>query len=161
MKIKIPVYIIACGAQTDSYDHLDDLILKIGSEASRFIDAIYHTGGEFALRGHFTQEFFKRLGYTQAVVTGCPSMFQVGPELKIVKNSQINRLLINGKIKSFEGIMRSFPESIYMDQDSFLDCLYNPDYFAASSLKKDYQFYSQHSIFQAELLGAGIYGQSH
>ena len=155
MQIKIPVYIIACGAQADSYDYLDDLITRIGSDAKRFIDAIYHTGGEFALRGFFTQEFFKRLGYSHAVVTGCPSMFQLGPDLKIEKHPQVDRLLINGKIKSFEGIMRSMPESIFVDQDSFLDCLYNPDFFTASSLKRDYSFFLFHSIFQAELLGAG------
>ncbi|MGN1051318.1 MAG: hypothetical protein ACI4QE_03350, partial [Acutalibacteraceae bacterium] len=52
---KIPVYIIACGVQADSYDHIDELIRSIGEESKDFISAVYNTGGEFALRGDFTK----------------------------------------------------------------------------------------------------------
>ncbi len=155
-KIKIPVFIIACGVQAESYDHLDELISRIGDEAKRFIDAIYHTGGEFALRGNFTKEFFDLLGYHSAVVTGCPSLYQMGPDIKILKSTETEiRPLINGRIQNFEEILKEIPGSIFMAQDSFLDCLYDPDYFSSSSLKKDIAFSYYHSVFQADLLGQG------
>lgn len=83
-KINIPVYVIACGAQADSYDDIDALVDDIGNLSKSFISAIYNTGGEFALRGNFTKEFFERLGFHSAVVTGCPSMYQNGRDFVAV-----------------------------------------------------------------------------
>ncbi len=155
--IRIPVYIIACGAQAKDYDSLDELIRKIGDPAKKFIDAIYATGGEFALRGSFTKEFFALLGYPSAVVTGCPSLFQLGPDLHVEKcnSSSVPKTVLNGKIKSFEGLMRELPESQFLAQDEFLDCLYDPSFFSKRSLKSDIKFVNYHSAFQAELLGQG------
>ena len=82
-EIKIPVYIIACGVQAKSYDELDKLVKKIGYPSSVFIDSIYQTGGEFALRGNFTKAFFEQLGFSTAVATGCPSMYQMGADFKV------------------------------------------------------------------------------
>lgn len=155
-KITIPVYIIACGAQAASYDHLDDLISKISDPARRFIDSIYHTGGEFALRGYFTKEFFNRLGYSTPVVTGCPSLYQVGPDLKIEKKTTCpGKPVINGKIKAFEQILRRMPDSVFLAQDSFFDCLYNGNYFQKASLKKDLSFVRSYGVYPAELLAEG------
>ena len=155
-QIKIPVYIIACGAQADSYDALDDLISSIGDSAKRFIDAIYATGGEFALRGFFTKEFFDLLGYPSAVVTGCPSLFQVGPDLKVDKQVRDEpKTVFNGHIKSYERLLKELSNSCFIAQDEFLDCLYDSDYFRTSNLKKDVLFTYYHSIYQAELLGEG------
>ena len=82
-QIKIPVYVIACGAQARDYNGLNDLIREIGEISKKFIYAVYSTGGEFALRGEFTKEFFTKLGFDTAVVTGCPSMFQLGRNLRV------------------------------------------------------------------------------
>lgn len=82
-KIKIPVYVVVCGVQADNYDMLDDIIKSIGEESTRFIRAVYNTGGEFALRGYFTKEFFDRLGFKSAVVTGGPSLFQLGSNFRV------------------------------------------------------------------------------
>lgn len=157
-ELTIPVYIIACGAQAESYDRLDDLIKKIGDQARRFIDSIYHTGGEFALRGYFTKEFFAQLGYRSPVVTGCPSLFQIGPDLRVEKKERVcRRPIINGRIKRFEGILQAIPESVFVDQDTFLGCLYNPNYLGSGSgsLKNDIKFCSRYSIAQAKLLAEG------
>lgn len=85
-KITVPTYVIACRVQADSFDHLDELIESIKEPASNFIKSIYATGGEFALRGYFTKEFFDRLGFRSAVVTGCPFMYQMGRQLRIEKH---------------------------------------------------------------------------
>ena len=56
-KIKIPIFIIACGIQLDKYQDMDNVINAIRKPATKFIDAVYATGGEFALRGNITKEF--------------------------------------------------------------------------------------------------------
>ena len=155
--IHIPMYIIACGVQEDDFDHLEDLIKDIGDQAQRFIEAVYRTGGEFALRGYFTKEFFSRLGFPSAVVTGCPSLFQLGPDLAIYKPRSENKMkpIINGRICSFQRIFESMPESVYFSQDLFIDCLYDPNYFSASSIMRDIRFYHNQGIFVADLLSQG------
>ena len=130
-KIKIPVYILACGAQAESYEDLDKLVKQIGDPAKQFISAIYSTGGEFALRGNFTKEFFTRLGFSTAVVTGCPSLYQMGPDFQVdgpIKGSTPTKIIVNGKIKYFEKIFKFSPESIYIDQDLYFNPLFQPNY---------------------------------
>lgn len=121
-KIKIPVYVIACGAQADSYDALDDLIEKIGDNAKRFIRAAYNTGGEFALRGEFTKQFFDRLGFQSAIVTGCPSLYQLGRDFRVsgTNYGAEIRPVFNGKISILPKLLEAYPDSDYMDQDTFL-----------------------------------------
>ncbi len=156
-KIKIPVYIIACGAQASSYDDLESLVEKIGTPASKFIESIYQTGGEFALRGYFTKEFFDRLGFSSAVVTGCPSLYQMGPEFKVSdKKVEIEQVMpiMNGRLDLFENIMKAVPSSIYMDQDYYAGCLYKAGYLQNFNLKDKILFSYNYSAYQAELLGA-------
>lgn len=124
-KIKIPVYMIACGAQADSYDHLEELVDSIGDVSKKLIETIYGTGGEFALRGYFTKEFFDRLGNNSAVVTGCPSIYQMGRNLFItnekVKREEFKPLFNGNAVKE----CYSFPNSIYIDQETFFYYLYD------------------------------------
>ena len=160
VRIKIPVYIIACGAQADSYDALDDLIEKIGAPASRFIEAIYHTGGEFCLRGDFTKEFFTKLGFPSAVVTGCPSMYQLGRNFRVNKHEALPtvqelKIAVNGHLKAFEEIMKEFPGSLFFDQDQFLKQLYEPGYLSCKNLRFKLSFYRHQGVYLAELIGKG------
>lgn len=89
-QIKIPVFVIACGVQANSYDDLNSLIESTREPATEFIKSVYNTGGEWALRGFFTYEYFKRLGFPDAVVTGCPSLFQMGRDL-LISNYKISQ----------------------------------------------------------------------
>jgi len=135
--IRVPVYVIACGAQAKNYDSLDDLVKKIGDKSKRYIDAVYKTGGEFALRGHFTKEFFTLLGYRSPVVTGCPSLYSMGPDIEV----QVDRkssgeypiCALNGRLRQVEEVMRKDDRAIFMDQDEFLDALYNPLFFKGNN----------------------------
>lgn len=130
-KIKIPVYVIACGVQAKSYDDLTDLVESVKEPATRFIKSVYNTGGEFALRGYFTAEFFERLGFRNAVVTGCPSIYQMGRNLKItnqkVPESQF-RSAINGTFK-LPIPDKDIKKSDFVCQDVYGKFLYDPDYF--------------------------------
>lgn len=129
-KLKIPVYVIACGVQVDSYDNLNNLVSELREPATKFINSVYSTGGEFALRGYFTEEFFHRLGFNDAVVTGCPSLYQMGRNLKL-PNDKVNKddfkATINGTFKlpvSYKDIKKAE----FVCQDRFGKFLYDPEY---------------------------------
>lgn len=133
-KLKIPVYVIACGIQAVSYDELDELVDAIKEPATKFIKSVYNTGGEFALRGYFTKEFFDRLGFRDAVVTGCPSIYQMGRNLNI-SNEKVEKneftATINGtfKLPVFDKDKKS---SDYICQDIYGKILYDPKYFISN-----------------------------
>lgn len=129
-QIRIPTYVIACGVQADSYDDLDNLVKTIGEVANRFIRTIYRTGGEFALRGHFTEEFFHKLGYNSPVVTGCPSLYASGGTLQVctpsLKEDELKPVL-NGRLDSKYGIaqkLKKNPQAVFIDQHDYFDMLY-------------------------------------
>lgn len=135
-KIRIPIYVISCGAQADSYDDLDNLCSSIREPATKFIRAVYNSGGEFALRGYFTKEFFDKLGFKSAEVTGCPSLYQMGRNIHIDKpDVSPNNLkpVINGhfnflNMDFYRRIFSEYPSAIYMDQDYFGRKLYDSDF---------------------------------
>ena len=125
-KITVPTYVIACGAQADSFDHLMELVESVKKPAFNFIRSIYRTGGEFALRGYFTKEFFEKLGFRSAVVTGCPSIYQAGEWLKIEKNIGQNPIkpIYNGDIRIFGRKLLKNKKAVYFDQDEFYGLLF-------------------------------------
>lgn len=152
--IRIPVYVIACGAQAESFDLLGELISQIGEDSKRFISAIYATGGEFALRGHFTKEFFVRLGFPSAVVTGCPSLYQMGRDFSVPGRKSDPESIVpvfNGRIDLIENVMRHYDSSIYLDQDALWGDLYAPKSHHPT-FRNTLAFYHNNGEFPAELL---------
>lgn len=133
-KLKIPVYVIACGIQADSYDDLDDLAKSVKEPAYKFIKAVENSGGgtgRWALRGYLTQEFFTKLGFHDAVVTGCPSLYQMGRDLKIkpdVVEKEDFLATINGTfhLPLFDVDIENCK---FIDQGSFGNLLFDPEYF--------------------------------
>ncbi len=126
-RLNIPVYIISCGVQCDSYDDLNGLVNEIGEISNRFIRAVYHSGGDFALRGYFSAEFFQKLGYNDLNVVGCPSLFQCGPDLRVEKNNvsiKKFKVAVNGKSEIALPILKNC-DSVFYDQDVLFDILYN------------------------------------
>ena len=135
-KLKIPVYVIACGIQAKSYDEIDTLVEAIKEPSTKFIKSVYNTGGEFALRGYFTAEFFSRLGFKDAVVTGCPSIFQMGrnltiPNEKVPKEDFISS--INGTFK-LPVTEKCIKASDFICQDIYGKMLYDPEYFVSNPI---------------------------
>ena len=157
-KINIPVFVVACGVQADSYDSLDDLINIIGKDSKMFIRSIYNTGGEFALRGYFTKQFFEKLGFNSAVVTGCPSLFQFGPDFKVNNTKQDTGILnpvFNGHLKPYAELMKEYQSSIFIDQDEFLKPLLYADYLKNANLKFKLDFISNYGIDAANMIASG------
>lgn len=135
-KLKIPVYVIACGIQAKSYDEIDTLVGAIKEPSTKFIKSVYNTGGEFALRGYFTAEFFSRLGFKDAVVTGCPSIFQMGRNLtisneKVPKEDFIST--INGTFK-LPVTEKCIKTSDFICQDIYGKMLYDPECFVSNPI---------------------------
>ncbi len=133
--IKIPVYVIACGVQADHYDQLGEICSELKEPASKFIASVYNTGGEFALRGHFTKEFFDRLGFSSAVVTGCPSIYQRGRNLRITEekvSSEQFRPLLNGNPVHYPELFRTYPNAEFFDQSTYFHELLDPNFFGGA-----------------------------
>lgn len=127
--IRIPVYVIACGVQANNYDELNELCSVIGPSARAFMKSVYDTGGEFALRGHFTKEFFVRMGFPSAVVTGCPSLYQLGRDLRVSEekvSQQAFRPLLNGDPEQYLPLARQYPDCAFFDQERFFHILHDP-----------------------------------
>jgi|GEM_PF-1821056 len=140
-QLSIPVYVISCGLQLDKPENMDTLITRIRKESVEFIDTVYKTGGEFCLRGYVTKEFFDKLGFHDAVVAGCPSLFQMGRNLAVTKQNVARsefKAVINSQnyhlnTRFYHDIFHNYPDSIYIDQDHYYRYLYQPDYFDNSS----------------------------
>lgn len=130
--ITIPVYVIACGVQAANYEELDSICSCLKESASKFISSVYDTGGEFALRGYFTKEFFDCLGFTSAVVTGCPSLYQLGRDIQI-SNEKVDELsfkpIINGSLNHYCQLMLTYPNAVFFDQEIFWMQLLDSAYF--------------------------------
>lgn len=157
-QIKIPIYVIVCGVQADSFDSLNDVIAAIGEESKKFIRAVYNTGGEFALRGYFTKEFFDRLGFHSAFVTGCPSLFQLGPNFQVSdeKNNVSNlHPVFNGRISLVSELMTEYADSVFMDQDQFFYPLFQPNYLNNMSVINQLRFSEMFGKEAARYLAEG------
>lgn len=131
-RFKIPVFILGCGLQCSGYDAINDLAAAIREPAAKFVEAIYRTGGELALRGYATKEFLNKVMPNTAVVTGCPSFYQRGSRLQIANDKVSEEQFkpsINGNLKYLKqiGMLQVFdqyPNSIYLDQDELAKVLY-------------------------------------
>lgn len=154
-KIRIPIYVIACGVQADSYDNLEEVCEAIKEPATNFIRAVYNSGGEFALRGYFTKEFFDRLGFHSAVVTGCPSLYQVGRMLSISKKSvQISDFapIVNGKLKDCVSYLEEYPLGQFFDQHTYWELIYGKDSKQFCSVADVRMLIRKYSLKEIEML---------
>lgn len=132
--INIPIYAIGLGAQSNkkfSTKYLND----IKDEITTFIKTILKNDGYIGLRGEFTAECAKKLGFVEGSdfeTIGCPSMFMKGSNLNIdkkdIKEDEF-KPLINGyrawNNPDFHKYFKKYPESIFVCQEEFYRLLYN------------------------------------
>lgn len=161
IKYRVPVLALGAGAQADSYDDLNELADTIRIPASLFIDAVHSTGGIFGLKGYFTKELFKKLGYRNDVVTGCPSMYQMGRNLQITPPLIDNamRIALNGDATSMKQyrknqLYKKYPHTWFVDQGEFIHLLYGKMKFPIKV--RDIRFMmAQYSRLGIEMLADG------
>ena len=88
-KLKIPVVVIGVGTQAS----IDGIALfdQINNSVKRFCRAVLARSASIGVRGEFTANYLKKLGFRDILTIGCPSMFLFGENLPIVKKPNIGR----------------------------------------------------------------------
>ncbi len=142
-RLKIPVYVVGVGAQSD-YNYSFDFLSSLRKEAIDFIGAVLDGGGRIGVRGYFSQEAICKLGFSSqdSEVIGCPSIFINGDSLQIEKTVSSAQELIpsfNGtpvwnhpQIKKY---FDTYPQSVFVDQDKFYRLLFLPQELERKELK--------------------------
>ena len=83
-RLTIPVTVVGVGAQADlEGEHKGPA--SVDPVTKRFVAAVLDRSPSIGVRGEFTRDYLKGLGFgdEHVRVIGCPSMFMYGPDLKI------------------------------------------------------------------------------
>lgn len=100
----------------------------------QFIKGIIETGGAVALRGYYTAECLKRLGFSDCdyAVLGCPSLYMNGGGLRILRpelKPEEIRPVFNGNLiwfnDRFHFLFGKYGNSIFVCQDLLWNLLYD------------------------------------
>ncbi|MFF7897326.1 polysaccharide pyruvyl transferase family protein [Streptomyces sp. NPDC088817] len=98
-KLKIPVVVLGVGAQS-SLDYNSSRLKPMESSVRGFVSAVLDRSASIGVRGEFTGQYLKDLGFRDVEVIGCPSMFMYGQELPVEKRVTAltagSRIAING-----------------------------------------------------------------
>lgn len=77
-RLDIPVVVVGVGAQTDVQFGLDGMS-ALDRKVARFAAAVLDRSASIGVRGEFTADYLRRLGFDDVEVIGCPSLFTHGP----------------------------------------------------------------------------------
>src|SRR3954462_13349221 len=79
-RLRVPVIVVGIGCQLDldhDYSNLD----PINDEVKRFVAAVLDRSASIGVRGEWTAEYLRNLGFRDVDVIGCPSMYLHGAGL--------------------------------------------------------------------------------
>ena len=98
-RLRIPVVVLGIGAQAGL--NYNAARLKPMEETVRaFVSAVLDRSASIGVRGEFTEQYLKGLGYRDVEVIGCPSLFMYGKELSVQKKvpelTADSRIAVNG-----------------------------------------------------------------
>ncbi len=85
-KLKIPSYIVGAGIRSDSEEQFMARHYGFEKETTAFIKAVLKKSACVGVRGEFTADFLKYLGFKEGEdyrVIGCPSLYTYGNHLRI------------------------------------------------------------------------------
>lgn len=85
-KLKIPVVVLSVGYQ-GKLPYVSGESRPIDDGVRRLVKAVLDRSGSIGVRGEITQDFVKKLGFSDVEVIGCPSMFLNGDQLSITKKT--------------------------------------------------------------------------
>lgn len=130
-KIKVPVFVLGAGAQS-TLDYSLDFMKNITENIKRYVDSIYESGGAITLRGEFTKYALEQVCNYDFFVSGCPSMYFNGRDLKIsddkVDRKVFKPMLSASRVEEIDNrIYKDYKNSVYFDQDFYLKALFCPD----------------------------------
>lgn len=129
---RMPVYVISVGIQIRNDESIRSLADKINYPVKAYVDSIYESGGELALRGYYTKELLDIIvPDNTAKVVGCPSLYAAGPDLTIT-NEKVSKeeflFSLNGYIKDMRTDFVKFNfdkyPHMYVDQGELGNMIY-------------------------------------
>ncbi|MHC5347910.1 polysaccharide pyruvyl transferase family protein [Metapseudomonas furukawaii] len=80
--LKIPFFSLGESVQTRDYDYDPSLHRSLSPEVVRYLEVIADKSPIVGTRGEFSAEVLRKLGISNAVPLGCPSLYLNGPELR-------------------------------------------------------------------------------
>lgn len=83
-KLEIPVVVTSVGAQAEGNDSFESLA-GVNESAKRLMRAVLDRSSSVSVRGAFTADYLKTLGFgdEHVRIVGCPSLFMHGPNFQI------------------------------------------------------------------------------
>ncbi len=98
-RLRIPVVVLGVGAQTGvSYDPAR--LRQIEPTVRAFCSAVLERSASIGVRGEFTEQYLRDMGFRDVEVIGCPSLFLYGSTLDVRKRvpgvTAESRIAING-----------------------------------------------------------------
>ena len=99
-RLKIPCVVVGCGLQAASADLIEQGF-PFDDDVRAFVSAVLDKSAMIGLRGEYTAEYLKRLGFVPErhfTVIGCPALFLNGPQLpspRLTPISADTRMSIN------------------------------------------------------------------
>jgi hypothetical protein len=126
-KLTIPVVVVGVGAQT-AIDGDPSRLAKIAPQVKAFVGAVLDRSSTFGVRGEFTADYVRSLGFSDVEVIGCPSMYLWGPELTVdralpgLDASSALSLTVSPYVKALGPIVMhhhaAYPDLTYIAQDN-------------------------------------------
>ena len=128
-KLKLPVTVLGVGAQTN-LNYSDGRLEPIQEPATRFVRAVLEHSPAIGVRGEYTYDYIRKLGFSddQVTIIGCPSVYYHGPDLPALRHpatlDRNSRIAMNvspyvpGIGAMFEANMRHYPDLIYVPQNN-------------------------------------------
>jgi hypothetical protein len=83
-RLRIPVTVFGIGAQS-TLDYEFEPLRSMDDSVRKFTAAVLDRSPSIGVRGQFTHDYLKHLGFSDVEVIGCPSMFRFGDKLKVEK----------------------------------------------------------------------------
>ncbi|WP_371612294.1 polysaccharide pyruvyl transferase family protein [Streptomyces clavifer] len=98
-KLRIPVVVLGVGAQADlQYDA--SRLKPMEPTVREFVTEVLNRSASIGVRGEFTEQYLKDMGFRDVEVIGCPSMFMNGDTFQIEKGAEAltaeSRISVNG-----------------------------------------------------------------
>ncbi|MGW0787314.1 polysaccharide pyruvyl transferase family protein [Streptomyces sp. NPDC002911] len=98
-KLRIPVVVLGVGAQADlQYDAAR--LKPMEPTVREFVTEVLDRSASIGVRGEFTEQYLKDMGFRDVEVIGCPSMFMNGETFTLKKKSESltaeSRISVNG-----------------------------------------------------------------
>lgn len=124
-KLSIPFVMLSGGAQIEYGDNDYSSLKRIEGSVRRFCRAVLSKSSAITVRGEFTADYLRHLGFSEVEVVGCPSLTRMGPDFalqtrpdsfgtKVAYNVETSKDLMGPTVRRLE---QSGADLTYVAQD--------------------------------------------